>query len=79
MNYSSNKSCPSCGSTDFDYDEARGEYTCSCGRVLAENTQITEVSHPISLHSTNQSNSSSANSLSLIPKLQFTAESHNEQ
>ena len=39
----SSSKCPSCGSDSIVYDSARGEYTCSCGRVLQENAVVSEV------------------------------------
>lgn len=35
--------CPSCGSDNIVFDSARGEYTCSCGRVLQENVAVSEL------------------------------------
>jgi len=35
--------CPSCGSDNIVYDSSRGEYTCSCGRVLQENTVVSDL------------------------------------
>jgi len=46
--------CPSCNSDNIIYDPSRGEYTCSCGRVLQENTVVSEVSFLFSQCSPNK-------------------------
>lgn len=35
--------CPTCNSDNIMYDASKGEYTCSCGRVLQENTVVSEL------------------------------------
>ena len=38
-------SCPKCGGTDIDYDQARGDAACtSCGAVLEDSIIVSEIS-----------------------------------